>query len=83
MVSISALATPGSCEREKGVSGFLLTRQVWSKFDDGLRSKVGLSPGMCADVRYGLVGRNGVGKSTLLRNLALREVAIPTHISVL
>lgn len=33
--------------------------------------------------RYGLIGRNGIGKSTLLRNLALREVPIPTHISVL
>lgn len=33
--------------------------------------------------RYGLIGRNGVGKSTLLRHLALREVAIPSHISVL
>ena len=30
-----------------------------------------------------LIGRNGVGKSTLLRHLALREVPIPTHISVL
>lgn len=30
-----------------------------------------------------LIGRNGIGKSTLLRNLALREVPIPTHISVL
>lgn len=33
--------------------------------------------------RYGLIGRNGIGKSTLLRNLALREVPIPSHISVL
>ncbi|GFZ42543.1 Probable ATP-binding cassette sub-family F member 3 homolog [Saitozyma sp. JCM 24511] len=33
--------------------------------------------------RYGLIGRNGVGKSTLLRHLALREVPIPTHISIL
>lgn len=33
--------------------------------------------------RYGLIGRNGVGKSTLLRHIALREVPIPTHISVL
>lgn len=33
--------------------------------------------------RYGLIGRNGIGKSTLLRNMALREVAIPSHISVL
>ncbi|KAL6692156.1 P-loop containing nucleoside triphosphate hydrolase protein [Trichoderma pleuroticola] len=33
--------------------------------------------------RYGLVGNNGVGKSTLLRALSRREVAIPTHISIL
>jgi ATP-binding cassette subfamily F protein 3 len=33
--------------------------------------------------RYGLIGRNGVGKSTLLRHIALREVPIPTHISIL
>lgn len=33
--------------------------------------------------RYGLVGRNGIGKSTLLRALSKREVAIPTHISIL
>ncbi len=33
--------------------------------------------------RYGLVGHNGVGKSTLLRALSRREVAIPTHITIL
>jgi len=33
--------------------------------------------------RYGLVGQNGIGKSTLLRALARREIAIPTHISIL
>jgi ATP-binding cassette subfamily F protein 3 len=33
--------------------------------------------------RYGLVGQNGIGKSTLLRALARREVSIPTHISIL
>lgn len=33
--------------------------------------------------RYGLVGNNGVGKSTLLRALSKRELAIPTHISIL
>ncbi|OIW25032.1 P-loop containing nucleoside triphosphate hydrolase protein [Coniochaeta ligniaria NRRL 30616] len=33
--------------------------------------------------RYGLVGHNGVGKSTLLRALARREVPIPQHISIL
>ena len=33
--------------------------------------------------RYGLVGQNGIGKTTLLRALSRREVAIPTHISIL
>jgi ATP-binding cassette subfamily F protein 3 len=33
--------------------------------------------------RYGLVGQNGIGKSTLLRALSKREIAIPTHISIL
>ena len=32
---------------------------------------------------YGLVGQNGIGKSTLLRALSRREVSIPTHISIL
>ncbi|KAL8746902.1 MAG: hypothetical protein Q9190_001133 [Brigantiaea leucoxantha] len=33
--------------------------------------------------RYGLVGQNGIGKSTLLRALSRRELAIPAHISIL
>ncbi|KIJ32071.1 hypothetical protein M422DRAFT_185112, partial [Sphaerobolus stellatus SS14] len=33
--------------------------------------------------RYGLIGRNGIGKSTLLRHIALREVPVPAHISIL
>ncbi|KAF5377158.1 hypothetical protein D9615_006417 [Tricholomella constricta] len=33
--------------------------------------------------RYGLIGRNGIGKSTLLRHIAMREVPIPAHISIL
>lgn len=33
--------------------------------------------------RAGLIGRNGIGKSTLLRAMALREVGIPSHISIL
>ncbi|KAJ2394684.1 ATP-binding cassette, regulator of translational elongation [Coemansia sp. RSA 2559] len=33
--------------------------------------------------RYGLIGRNGIGKSTLLRNIAYRELAVPTYISIL
>ena len=33
--------------------------------------------------RYGLVGKNGVGKSTLLRAIAHKELYIPSHIRVL
>ncbi|OLN85106.1 Protein GCN20 [Colletotrichum chlorophyti] len=33
--------------------------------------------------RYGLVGNNGVGKSTLLRALSRRELPIPAHITIL
>ena len=33
--------------------------------------------------RYGLVGRNGTGKTTLLRLIASRELRFPSHLSVL
>ncbi|CAK9438711.1 uncharacterized protein LODBEIA_P29350 [Lodderomyces beijingensis] len=33
--------------------------------------------------RYGLVGQNGIGKSTLLRALSKRELNIPKHITIL
>ncbi|XP_040578254.1 ATP-binding cassette sub-family F member 3 [Lepeophtheirus salmonis] len=33
--------------------------------------------------RYGLVGRNGLGKSTFLRMLSSSQLRIPTHISIL
>jgi ATPase subunit of ABC transporter with duplicated ATPase domains len=33
--------------------------------------------------RYGLVGRNGLGKSTLLRTISRRQLIIPKHISIL
>ena len=33
--------------------------------------------------RYGLVGKNGIGKSTLLRAIAHKELLIPDHIRVL
>lgn len=33
--------------------------------------------------RYGLVGRNGLGKTTLLRMISSKQLAIPSHISVL
>lgn len=33
--------------------------------------------------RYGLVGSNGIGKSTLLKALSRREIAVPKHITIL
>ncbi|PAV67989.1 hypothetical protein WR25_23357 [Diploscapter pachys] len=33
--------------------------------------------------RYGLVGPNGMGKTTLLKHIAARKLAIPTHIDLL
>lgn len=33
--------------------------------------------------RYGVVGKNGIGKSTLLKAMARREIAVPQHISLL
>ncbi|XP_054159476.1 ATP-binding cassette sub-family F member 3-like [Oppia nitens] len=33
--------------------------------------------------RYGLCGRNGIGKSTLLRMISNRSLMIPSHISIL
>ncbi|CAG0917116.1 unnamed protein product [Notodromas monacha] len=36
-----------------------------------------------SSIWYGLVGRNGLGKTTLLRMLSNRQVVIPGHISIL
>ncbi|CAO3628641.1 unnamed protein product [Mucor hiemalis] len=33
--------------------------------------------------RYGVVGKNGIGKSTLLKAMSRREIAVPPHISLL
>ncbi|ANB14000.1 putative AAA family ATPase GCN20 [Sugiyamaella lignohabitans] len=33
--------------------------------------------------RYGVVGQNGIGKSTLLKALSRRELAVPKHITIL
>ena len=33
--------------------------------------------------RYGFVGRNGMGKTTLLRSISKRELYIPSHVTVL
>lgn len=49
----------------------------------GLRILTDTTLTMAYGRRYGLVGQNGIGKSTLLRSLSKRELAIPTHISIL
>ena len=49
----------------------------------GLRILTDTSLTLAYGRRYGLVGQNGIGKSTLLRALSRRELAIPTHISIL
>ncbi|KAF8523125.1 P-loop containing nucleoside triphosphate hydrolase protein [Hysterangium stoloniferum] len=47
------------------------------------RILTGASLTLASGRRYGLIGRNGVGKSTLLRHIALREVPVPAHITIL
>ncbi|KRZ87924.1 ATP-binding cassette sub-family F member 3 [Trichinella sp. T8] len=42
-------------------------------------AKLHLTPGK----RYGLVGRNGVGKTTLLKMISGGQIRIPSHISIL
>ncbi|KAH8428872.1 putative AAA family ATPase GCN20 [Aspergillus melleus] len=49
----------------------------------GLRILTDASLTLAYGRRYGLVGQNGIGKSTLLRALSRREVAVPSHISIL
>ncbi|PAV91654.1 hypothetical protein WR25_20129 [Diploscapter pachys] len=46
-----------------------------------LFSKANLT--IVAGRRYGLVGPNGMGKTTLLKHIAARKLAIPTHIDLL
>ena len=38
---------------------------------------------LSAGRRYGLVGRNGLGKTTLLKLLSQRELQLPSHITIL
>lgn len=50
---------------------------------DGQRILSNASLTLAYGRRYGLVGQNGIGKSTLLRALARRELDIPKHITIL
>ena len=38
---------------------------------------------MCSHPRYGLVGPNGMGKSTVMKLLARRQLPVPDNIDVL
>ncbi|KAI0271894.1 P-loop containing nucleoside triphosphate hydrolase protein [Russula aff. rugulosa BPL654] len=68
-----------SFEKQKqGYSSSLYRRLLWSN-----RILSGASLTLAYGRRYGIIGRNGVGKSTLLRHIAMREVPIPPHITIL
>ncbi|ELR24280.1 uncharacterized protein ACA1_169880 [Acanthamoeba castellanii str. Neff] len=58
-----------------------------TKFDISMGSRVLITDGgitLLYGRRYGLVGRNGMGKTTLLRAIADRELAgIPAHLQIL
>ena len=49
----------------------------------GLRILTDASLTLAHGRRYGLVGRNGIGKSTLLRALSKRELPVPQHLTIL
>lgn len=50
---------------------------------DGQRILSDASLSLSYGHRYGVVGRNGIGKSTLLRALSKRELNVPKHITIL
>lgn len=50
---------------------------------DGQRILSNASLSLSYGRRYGLIGQNGIGKSTLLRALSRRELDIPKHITIL
>lgn len=50
---------------------------------DGQRILSDTSLSLSYGHRYGLVGQNGIGKSTLLRALSRRELNVPSHITIL
>ncbi|ORY79099.1 P-loop containing nucleoside triphosphate hydrolase protein [Protomyces lactucae-debilis] len=49
----------------------------------GLRILTDASLTLAHGRRYGLVGRNGIGKSTLLKALSRRELPVPAHLTIL
>eukprot|EP00049_Salpingoeca_infusionum_P022824 m.9020 g.9020 ORF g.9020 m.9020 type:complete len:827 (-) comp5414_c0_seq2:325-2805(-) len=67
-----------------GVSKELYIRRVDMHYTNGPMLLEGAEIRVLPDHRYGLIGRNGCGKTTLLRHLANRSLkAFPDHMSVL
>jgi ATP-binding cassette, subfamily F, member 3 len=73
--------------QEAQTGDFGLLRDIhMAAFDISLPKRI-LTDAECSLIygrRYGLIGRNGVGKSTFLRHIASRQIpGIPGHISIL
>ena len=79
---VDAILSEGSVDEGSG-----MTRSInLERFDISLPKRI-LTDATCVLVygrRYGLIGRNGVGKSTFLRHLAGRLITgIPSYLSIL
>lgn len=77
-MAVNPLQTGGSAGKSKDIKIDNIDVSI-----GGLRILADTTLTLAYGHRYGLVGNNGIGKSTLLRALARREVPIPTHISIL
>lgn len=77
-MAVNPLQAPGSGGKSKDIKMDNIDVAI-----GGLRILTETTLTLAYGRRYGLVGNNGIGKSTLLRALSRREVPIPTHISIL
>ncbi|KAH8774636.1 P-loop containing nucleoside triphosphate hydrolase protein [Diaporthe sp. PMI_573] len=77
-MAVNPLQAPGSGGKSKDIKLDNIDVAI-----GGLRILTETTLTLAYGRRYGLVGNNGIGKSTLLRALSRREVPIPTHISIL
>lgn len=77
-MAVNPLQTGASANKSKDITMDNIDVSI-----NGLRILTDTTLTLAYGHRYGLVGKNGIGKSTLLRALSRREVPIPTHISIL
>jgi len=79
---VEAILSEGSTEEDMRMSRSINLE----RFDISLPKRI-LTDASCVLVygrRYGLIGRNGVGKSTFLRHLAGRQInGVPSYLSIL